>query len=158
MNLPLKASTKCSTKKTLNKSKSHVNIKLPTSNPTASFNSSPSSTSSSSSYSYINNYNFNNVKNFEQEAKDNNNIQNQQANNTDKAGYSIQNILNFAAQQYVAVNTNQTYTNSIKRSKQQNYTHWSTSNENINNSDENSFIKDPRRIIENNSNLSKYYN
>ena len=104
------------------------------------------------------NYNFNNVKNFEQEVMDNNNnIQNQHANNTDKAGYSIQNILNFAAQQYVAVNTNQNYTNSIKRSKQQNYTHWSTSNENINNSDENSFIKDPRRIIENNSNLSKYY-
>ena len=160
------------------KTKSLVTITPPVNNSSASFNSSPSSASSSSSTSslssssyqssmnYMNNYNFNSdqVYSSANMLAHSNNVEN------NSNGYSIQNILNFAAQQYVsnisATNINQGYSpchvNLLKR-KQQNYTQNSSnwlSNENINTTNANNMVtegvivKDMRRTIEVDSNSS----
>lgn len=168
-------SSKPSSKKL--KTKSLVTITPPVNNSSASFNSSPLSASSSSSTSslssssyqssmnYMNNYNFNSDRVYSSS-----NMLSQHTNNveTNGNGYSIQNILNFAAQQYVSTmsvnNPNQGYSpghvNLLKR-KQQNYTqntsNW-LSNENINSTssaiEDGSIVKDIRRTIEVDSNSS----
>ena len=129
---PIKTQSKTSSKKLKTKSAMTITPPSITNSSTQSFNSSPSSASSSSSsssyQSYMNNYQFNS----EQDYTPNTASMLAQPNGMDNNnGYSIQNILNFAAQQYVAATNPQTQsysnTNALLKRKQQQFTQNSTS-------------------------------